>query len=99
MHRHLLGLNSPPPDHVFDRFATTLGLPQDWDGDAWVKSDSKGYFLRAWNVTSGRIAYGAGVKFDEARRRLLLDVIDGNRHVKFTTLESKPATHVEPGSS
>ena len=91
MHRHLLVLTSPPPDYVPDRFAATIGLPEDWDGDVWVKSDWRGYYLRAWNVGSGRIAYGAGVRFEEARRDLLADVNEGTRRVKISIQESKPA--------
>ena len=91
MHRHLLGLTSPPADYVPDRLATTLALPEDWDGDAWVRANGQGYFLRAWNVATGRVAYGEGIKHDEARRRLLLEVVDGNRRVKVSILETKPA--------
>ena len=91
MHRHLLGLTSPPADYIFDRLATTLGLPQDWDGDAWVRSSGRGYFLRAWNVATGRVAYGEGNRFDDARQNLLDDVIAGTRRVKVSIQESKMA--------
>ena len=91
MHRHLPGLTSPPADSIFDRLATTLGLPQDWDGDAWVKLSGRGYFLRAWNVATGRVAYGEGLRFDDARRNLFGDVTDGNRRVKISIQESKMA--------
>ena len=89
MHRHLLGLNSPPADSVFDRLATSLGLPQDWHGDAWVHSNGRGYFLRAWNVTTGGVAYGEGLRFNDARQQLLNDLTEGNRRVKISIQEYK----------
>lgn len=91
MHRHLLGLTSPPADYIPDRYATALGLPEAWDGDVWVKSNGQAYFLRAWNVSNGRIAYGEGIRFDEARRALLADLADGTRRVKVSIQETKPA--------
>ena len=91
MHRHLLGLTSPPADSVPDRFAMTLGLPDQWDGDVWVKSNGRAYFLRAWNVETNRVAYGEGIKYEDARQNLLTDIDQGNRRVKVTTQESKPA--------
>ena len=91
MHRHLLGLTSPPADHVPDRFAATLGLPEGWDGDARVKSNGRACFLRAWHAATGRVAYGGGVRFEDARRDLLNDMADGTRRVKVSIQESKPA--------
>ena len=91
MHRHLLGLTSPPADYIPDRFATTLGLPEDWDGDAWVKSNGRAYYLRAWQFATGRVAYGQGARFEDARRNLLAEVTDGTRRVKVSIQESKPA--------
>lgn len=89
MHRHLLGLISPPADYVPDRFATAIGLPEDWDGDVWVKSNGRAYYLRAWNVTTGRIAYGEGARFEEARRELLHQIAEGTRRVKISIQETK----------
>ena len=90
MHRHLLGLTSPPADHLPDRSAMPLDLPELWDGDVWVKANGQAYFLRAWCVTSGRVAYGVGAKFQEARRALMAELVEGNRWVKVMILESKP---------
>ena len=91
MHRNLIGLTSPPADYIPDRFASTLGLPEDWDGDVWVKSDGQAYFLRGWNVTSGRIAYGEGSRYEDARQHLLREMAQGTRRVKVSIQESKPA--------
>ena len=91
MHRHLLGLTSPPADHLPDRSAMPLDLPEHWDGDAWVQSNGQGYFLRAWCVGTGRVAYGVGAKFQEARRALLVEVAEGTRRVKVMIQENKPA--------
>ena len=90
MHRHLLGLNSPPNDYVADRFASTMFVPEHWDGDAWIRANGREYFLRAWNVMTGRVAYGRGTSFEQARLQLLIDVTEGTRHVQITTYESLP---------
>lgn len=91
MHRHLLGLTSPPADYLADRTAMPLDLPEDWDGDAWVKANGQAYFLRAWCPPTGRVAYGEGGKFREARQALLAEVAEGNRRVKVVIQESKLA--------
>ena len=90
MHRHLLGLKSPPADYISDRFVMASTLPEDWDGDVWVRANGASYFLRAWNARSGRVAYGEGPKFEEARQRLVAEVVAGTRHVRISILESKP---------
>lgn len=91
MHRHLLGPTTPPSDSVPDRLATTLGLPESWDGDAWVRLGGRGYFLRAWDAATGRVAHGEGPNFEDARRCLFADMAEGNRRVKISILENKPA--------
>ena len=91
MHRHLLGLKSPPEDYIPDRFVMASTLPEDWDGDIWVQASGARYFLRAWNARSGRVAYGEGLRFEDARQSLLSEVVAGTRQVKISIHESKPA--------
>lgn len=91
MHRHLLGLDSPPADYVLDRLASSLALPEGWDGDAWVKVNGRNYFLRAWCVESGRVAYGSGQKYEDSHRELLTDISEGTRRVKISIHETKPS--------
>jgi hypothetical protein len=81
MHRHLLGLDSPPASYIADAITQGPILPEGWDGDAWVDLGEREYFLRAWNKESGRVAYGRGSSYDEARRALLKDVAHGFRKV------------------
>ncbi len=91
MHRHLLGVDSPPRDYVPE--PTTLGpiLPEDWDGEIWVAPRARGYFLRAWNKAEGRVAYGQGPSYPVARDRLLEAVTTGAKVVEFTVREIQPA--------
>ena len=91
MHRHLLGLTSPPADHVPDRSAMPMDLPEAWDGDVWVKSDGRSYFLRAWSVPTGRVAYGEAEQFRDAHVALLRDVVEGSRQVRVMIQQTRQA--------
>jgi len=84
VHRHLLGLESPPDDHLPDPMTQGPVLPEGWDGDAWVGIKGRGYFLRAWNAGTGRIAYGRGTTYKEARDALLAEVAEGAHRVTVT---------------
>jgi len=78
VHRHLIGLKSPPPEYVADPMTLGPVLPEGWDGDAWENvGRSGGSFLRAWNKATGRVAYGDANSYEEARRLLLLKVSSG----------------------
>jgi hypothetical protein len=85
MHRHLIGLDSPPPEYVADPMTQGPVLPEGWDGDAWVDPTGPGCYLRAWNKESGRVAYGRGGLYEEARRALLQEVARGSRRVRVST--------------
>jgi hypothetical protein len=87
MHRHLLGIDSPPPAYVPDPMTQGPVLPEGWDGDAWVDPKGRGYYLRAWNKQSGRVAYGKGPSYESARLALRNDVADGTRTVEISTRE------------
>ncbi len=91
MHRHLLGLDSPPRDYVAEPMTLGPNLPESWDGDAWVGPAKAGYFLRAWNKGQGRAAYGEGPSFEDALGRLLDSVGTGSRQVEFIIRQSQPA--------
>lgn len=87
MHRHLLGVDSPPAEYVADPMTQGPILPEGWDGDAWVDPAGHGCFLRAWNKSTGRVAIGDGPTYEEARRALLNDVARGRRRVVVTAQE------------
>jgi hypothetical protein len=84
MHRHLIGLESPPENYVADPLTQGPVLPEGWDGDAWVDPSPRrpGYYLRAWNTRTGRIAYARGTTYESTRRALLADVAEGTRKVE-----------------
>ena len=82
VHRHLIGLTSPPGDYVADPMTLGPVLPEGWDGDAWEKIGNRGgSFLRAWNKLTGRAAYAEESSYEEARRVLLREVASGGRVV------------------
>ncbi len=87
MHRHLLGVDSPPAEYVADPMTQGPILPEGWDGDAWVDPAGPGCFLRAWSKSTGRIATGRGKTYEDARRELLNDVGRGRRSVVVTAQE------------
>ncbi len=87
MHRHLVGIESPPCDFVPDPMTLGPALPENWDGDAWISSDDRNYFLRAWNKDSGRIAYGSGESYDNARRSLLDNITNGTARAVVSVKE------------
>ena len=92
MHRHLLGIESPPSDYVPDSMTLGPVLPEGWDGDSWEKAGGgRGYFLRAWNKGSGRIAIGQADTYEEARRRLMGDISAGTRSVSISLQQAQPA--------
>lgn len=84
MHRHLIGLESPPDDYVPDPMTQGPVLPEGWDGDAWVDPNPRrtGYFLRAWNARTNRVAYARGTNYESARRALLAEVSEGTLRVE-----------------
>jgi hypothetical protein len=88
MHRHLIGLESPPPDYIPDPMTQGPVLPEGWDGDAWVDPNPRrpGYFLRAWNAQTGRVAYARGTTYEDARRMLLTEVAEGTQRVEVRRL-------------
>ena len=77
MHRHLIGVESPPPDYVADSMTLGPVLPEGWDGDAWEKPGGGGSFLRAWNKSTERFAIGRGNTYEEARGELMREVVLG----------------------
>jgi hypothetical protein len=83
MHRHLIGIDSPPADYVADPMTQGPILPEGWDGDAWLDPSGNGYYLRAWNKQSGRVAYGSGQTYELTRRALLADVAQGRLRVEI----------------
>jgi hypothetical protein len=91
MHRHLIGLDSPPRHYVAEPTTLSGILPEDWDGDAWVAPGGSGYFLRAWNKGEGLIAYGEGPRYEIARERLLQGVTSASSRVKVVNHEGQPA--------
>jgi hypothetical protein len=88
MHRHLLGVDSPPSQYVADPMTQGPILPEGWDGDAWIDPARPGYFLRAWHKQEGRVAYGRGITYEAARRALLEDVVKGVREVTISVRET-----------
>ena len=60
MLRHLLGIESPPADHVAD--PSTLGpvLPEGWDGDAWIAAKGDHFFSQGMEQIEqpGRVCSG-----------------------------------------
>jgi hypothetical protein len=91
MHRHLIGLESPPDDYVPDPMTQGPVLPEGWDGDAWIDPNPRrpGYFLRAWNFRTKRVAYARGTTYVGAREALLAEVAEGTLRV-----EVRPASPV-----
>jgi hypothetical protein len=90
MHRHLIGLESPPPEYVADPMTLGPVLPEGWDGDAWEKVGGRGgSFLRAWNKATGRVAYATATSYEEARRLLLLEVSSGGQAATLAPPGSK----------
>jgi hypothetical protein len=84
MHRHLIGLKDPPVEYVPDPMTQGPVLPEGWDGDAWVDPNPRrpGYFLRAWNKSTGRVADAQDSTYESARRALLAEVSEGTRKVE-----------------
>ncbi len=82
-HRDLLGIDSPPSDYVPDDMTLGPFLPAGWDGDAWMKLDGRGYFLRAWNKKGARFAIAQGSKYEETRARLLEEIAGGGKTVEI----------------
>jgi hypothetical protein len=78
-HRHLIGVDSPPDDHVPDNMTLGPNLPAGWDGDAWTRESSHGnsYWLRAWNKSTGQYAIARAEKYEDARKRLLETINNG----------------------
>jgi hypothetical protein len=94
MHRHLIGLESPPDDYVPDPMTQGPVLPEGWDGDAWVDPNPRrtGYYLRAWNAHTNRVAYARGTAYESTRRALLAEVAEGTRKVEIRETSSVGTT-------
>jgi hypothetical protein len=86
-HRHLVGIDSPPPDFVPDDMTLGPRLPDGWDGDAWMKPGGSSYFLRAWNKAHARCATAQDAKYEDARTRLLAAIAAGGRKVEISATE------------
>ena len=89
MHRHLLGVESPPAEYLADPMTQAPILPEGWDGDAWVGPRGRGYFLRAWNKQVGLVAYGRGPTYEAARRAILDQVADGGRRIEINPSDAE----------
>ena len=90
MYRHLIGIDSPPPEYVLDPMTQGPILPEGWDGDAWCDPGGRGFYLRAWNKASGRVAYSRGRTYADARAALLREVVEGRRRVEATEAVPSP---------
>ena len=90
MHRHLVGLDSPPSEYLPDPMTLGPVLPEGWDGDAWISPRGDGYFLRAWNKGSGRIALSRSDTYQGARKSLIADIVDGTMKVTVSVQEAAP---------
>ena len=88
-HRDLMGIDSPPADYIADDMTLGPRLPKDWDGDAWMKPDGAGYFLRAWNKKEARCATAHAAKYEEARQLLLDEIASGGKRVEIRMTESR----------
>ena len=89
MHRHLIGVDSPPAEYLADPMTQGPILPEGWDGDAWINLKGDSYFLRAWNKQTNQVAYGKGKTYEDARRALLDDVARGTRKVVIQFSEAE----------
>jgi hypothetical protein len=68
-----------PHGYMQDQMTTGPVLPDGWAGDAWQAQDqARGYFLRAWNDTTGQVAtIQSETSYEEAARRLRQKTQDG----------------------
>lgn len=68
-----------PHGYVQDRMGLGPVLPDGWTGDAWEAQDQgRGYFLRAWNDTTGQVAIiQSETSYEEAQKGLLQKVHNG----------------------
>lgn len=81
VHRHLIGIESPPEDYVMDHVIVGPGFPSDWEVETWIHGGSDGpYWLRAWNKSTGRYATAGANTYNEAADRLREDVSRGGSH-------------------
>ena len=68
-----------PHAYVQDQMTTGPVLPKGWTGDSWQAQDEgRGYFLRAWNDTTGQVAIiQSETSYEEAVKRLKQKTHDG----------------------
>lgn len=88
-HRHLMGIDSPPADFISDDLTLGPRLPEGWDGDAWMRPQEGGYFLRAWNKAAARYALGRGTTEAEAKAQLLEQIARGGQPVEIRVTETQ----------
>ena len=80
MPRHLVGIASPPNDHHPDPLVSGgPGVPAGWESESWCREDGavKSYWLRAWNKSTGQIAYASGDKYKETADALRKRIAEG----------------------
>jgi uncharacterized protein YodC (DUF2158 family) len=78
VHRHLIGVESPPHDYVLDNATIGPDLRDGWEVETWVLRGSDGpYWLRAWNKGTGRFAITISRTYMEAADNLREDVSRG----------------------
>lgn len=68
-----------PHSYVQDHMTDGPVLPDGWTGDAWQAQDQgRGYFLRAWNNSTGQVAtIQSETSYEEAAKRLRQKIQDG----------------------
>jgi uncharacterized protein YodC (DUF2158 family) len=78
VHRHLIGVESPPEGYVLDNMIIGPNFPRDWEVETWVLRGSDGpYWLRAWNKGTGRSAIATSRTYMEAADNLREHVSEG----------------------
>jgi uncharacterized protein YodC (DUF2158 family) len=81
VHRHLIGIESPPDGFVLDHMTIGPSFPSDWEVETWIRAGSAvGYWLRAWNKSTARYAIAKANTYSEAADNLRDDVSRGGSH-------------------
>ncbi len=68
----LIRRTTVPNAYIQDTMTLGPNLPDGWTGDAWQAADmERGYFLRAWNDETGRVAIvQSETGYEDAANRL-----------------------------
>ena len=68
-----------PHGYMQDQMTSGPVLPEGWTGDAWQAQDQgRGYFMRAWNDSTGQVAtIQSETSYEEAAGRLRTKIQDG----------------------